>query len=64
MESTIKFERHMTGASVFRIIVSKFGHQEEPSPIILLEIDKDSEVGLHSAILSLGLAIGLRMKGR
>ncbi len=32
--------------------------------MILLEIDEGSEVGLHSDILSLGLAIDLGIKGR
>ncbi len=31
--------------------------------MILLEIDKGSEIGLHGAVLPFGLAISLRVEG-
>ena len=52
----------MTGAGIFRIIVSKFSYRKELSPIILFVINKSSEIGFHRAVLSLSLAISLRVE--
>lgn len=60
--ATVDLERCMTGARIFRVIVSEFSHREEPSPIILLVIDKGSEVGFHDTTLPFGLTIGLKVK--
>lgn len=62
--SIVKFERHMTDASILCIIVNKFGYQQKPDLIILFEIDKDLEVSLYYSILPLpfGLAINLKIE--
>ena len=52
----------MTSASIFRIIISEFSHRKKPSPIVLFVIDKNSEMSLHRTILSLGLAISLKVE--
>ena len=52
----------MIGDGIFCIIVSKFNYKKELSPIVLFEINKNSEIGLYCAILSLGLVISLRVE--
>lgn len=52
----------MVNAHIFGIVVSKFSYWEEPNPIVLLVIDKNSEVSLYCIVLSLGLVINLRME--
>ena len=53
----------MANARIFGIIISIFGHWQEPSLIILLEIDKSSEIGYYGTDLPFGLAVSLRMEG-
>ena len=63
MIATVEFERRVAGARILRVVVGEFGHRKEPSPIVLLGIDEGSEIGFHRTILSVGLAIGLRVEG-
>ena len=63
MIAAVQLERRVTGACVFCIFISKLGHQQEPSLVILLEVDKALEIRLHGAVLPLGLPVCLRMKG-
>ena len=63
MIAAIQFERHVTNACILRIVISELGHRQEPSPVILLEVDKGSEVHLHSAVPPLDLPVCLRMEG-
>ena len=49
----------MTGASVLGIVVGKLRHGKKPCQIILLEVDKNLEVGFHYTILPLGLPVCL-----
>ena len=63
MIATVQLERHLTGVRVLCIVISEFGHRQEPSPVILLEVDKSSEVRLHGAVLPLGLPICLWIEG-
>ena len=44
------------------IIISKLGHWFKLASIILLEIDKDSEIRFYCAFLSLSLTVSLKMK--
>ncbi len=46
------------------IIICKFNCREEPGPIILFVMNKSSNIGLYSAVLSCILAINLQMKNR
>lgn len=62
MEAVVEFERRMTGASVFCIIMGKYSHWELPCLVILFEIDKNTEIDLHDAILPFNLVISLRVK--
>lgn len=62
MVVVIEFERHMTGTSVFRIIINEFSHQKTSSTVIQLIIDDGQKLGFHNALLPLGLAISPRIE--
>ena len=62
MISAIELEKYVAGAGIFDIVVSKLHYKKKPCPIILLEVDKDSEIGFYYTILSLSLAIRLRVE--
>ena len=53
----------MAGAVIFVIIVSKLRHGKKPCPIILLKVDKSSEVGFYYTILPFSLAVYLWVEG-
>lgn len=59
---TIELERYVADACIFSIIIGKINHWDDPSPIIFLVINKNFRVGLYCTILSLGLAINLRVE--
>ena len=63
MISAIKFKRCVVGAGIFGIIVSELCHRKKPCPIILLEVNKSSEIGFHRTILPLSLAVRLQVEG-
>ena len=63
MISTIELEKYVANAGIFGIVVGKLRHEKKPCPIILLKVDKSSEVGFHYTILPLSLAIYLQIKG-
>ena len=63
MISAIELERCVAGAGILGIVVSKLRYGKKSCPIILLEVDKGSEVGFHRTILPLNLAVCLRVKG-
>ena len=63
MISAIELEKYVAGASILGIVVSKFRYKKKPCPIILLEVDKNSEVGFYRTILPLNLAVRLRVEG-
>ena len=64
MEAAVEFERCVAGASIYDIVVYKLSYWQEACPVILLPVHKGSEVCLYCTILSLCLAIGLRMESR
>ena len=55
----IELERCVAGASILSIIVGKLRYGKKLCPIILLKIDKDSEINFHHTILLFSLAIHL-----
>ena len=63
MISAIELKKCVVGASILGIVVSKLYHGKKLCPIILLEVDKGSEVGFHCAILSFDLTIRLWVEG-
>ena len=63
MISAIKLKKCVAGTGILGIVVSKLRYRKKPCPIILLNIDKGSEVSFHCTILSLSLVICLRVEG-
>ena len=63
MISAIELKRCVANAGILGIVVSKLCHGKKPYPIILLEVDKGSEVGFYRTILSLSLAVRLWVEG-
>ena len=63
MISAVEFKRHIAGASILGIIIGKFCYKKKPCLIILLKVDKNSEVGFHYAILPFGLIVYLWIEG-
>ena len=63
MISAIKLKRCIASAGILGIIVSKLRHGKKSCPIILLEIDKGSEVGFYCTILPFNLAVRLQVEG-
>ena len=59
MIAIVELKRCMTGNYIYRIIVFKLGYQKKPNLIILLVIDKNSEVGFYITILLLYLFINV-----
>ena len=53
----------MGGTCILGIVVCELGHGQESCLVVLLLIDKGLEICLHRTILSLYLAIYLRIKG-
>ncbi len=56
MVAAIEFEQGVTSASIFGIVIGKFSHQQQPCPIILLQIHECFEVHFYRAVLSFDLA--------
>ena len=63
MISAIELKRCVAGAGILGIVVSELRHGKKSCPIILLEVDKGSEVGFYRTILPLSLVVCLRVEG-
>ena len=63
MISAIKLKKHIIDASIFGVIIGKLSHREELCLIILIEVDKGSNIDFYCAILLFSLAIYLRVEG-
>ncbi len=61
--ATIELEQVVTDAGILGIVIGKFRYWQQLGPIILLLIDKCFEVFFYCTVLSLGLAICLRVEG-
>lgn len=53
----VELKKWMTSTYIFGVVIYKFGYKQEPCFVILLQIDKNPEVGVYNAIFSLGLTI-------
>ena len=60
--SAIKLKRYVVGTGILGIIVGKLRHKKKPCLIILLKLDKSSEVGFYCTILPLRLAVRLQIE--
>ena len=63
MISALELEKCMASAGILIIVVSELCYKKKPCPIILLEVNKGSEVGFYCTILSLSLAVRLQVEG-
>ena len=52
----------MASTDIFGVVIGKLCYRKKPCLIILLEIDKDLEIGFYHTILPLNLAICLWVK--
>ena len=59
MEAAIQLKKGVANDDIFRIIIGKFSHWQEPCQVILLVVDKGLEVGFHSTVLSFCLTVRL-----
>lgn len=58
----VEFKRDVASTQIFCIVIGKFSLWKELSSIILFIVDKSLKVGFHCTILSLNLAINLKVK--
>ncbi len=63
MEAAVQLIRRVAGTGVFHIVIGKFRHRQQLSPIVLLIVGEGPEIGLHRAFLLLCLAICLGVEG-
>ena len=49
----------MAGTDIFSVFIGEFRHEIKPCLIILLKLDKNSEIGFHCAILPFDLTVCL-----
>ncbi len=63
VEAVVRLEKSVADAGVFRIVIGEFRYRQQPSPVVLLIVDEDPEIGLHRVVLPLRLAICLRVEG-
>ena len=62
MEAAVEFKKRVAGGGIFGIDVCKLSHYQEACPVYQFSVYKSSEICLQYAVLSLYLAIGLRIK--
>ena len=55
----MKLEKFVASTGIFGVVIGKLRHRKKLYLNILLEVDKDLEVGFHCAILPFGLNIYL-----
>ena len=53
----------MVGANILDIIIDKLCYEKKLYPIILFKVDKNLEIGFYYTILSLNIAVCLRLEG-
>ena len=52
----------MAGANILGVMVGDFRHGKKPCPIILLKVEKSSEVDFYGTILPFGQSVHLRIE--
>lgn len=50
MIAIVELKKDMTSACIFCIVVGKFSNEKVLSPVILLMVNKNLKIGLHSTI--------------
>ena len=59
MISAIELEKCVANAGIYSIVVGKLCNGKKPCSMVMLQVDKNSEIGFHCTILPLSLAIYL-----
>ena len=59
----MELKKYVIDTSIFKIIISKFCYEKKLYLIILIEVDKNLEIGFYYTILPFNLAIYLQVKG-
>ena len=59
----IELKKCIANDSILDVIINKFHYKKKLYPIILLKVDKDSEVDFHHTILLFSLAVYLQVQG-
>ena len=62
VKAAIQFKESIVGAGIFRIIIGEFRYRQEPSPVILLVVNKGLKVAFHIAVLFLCLNVYLEVE--
>ena len=52
----------MTNIGIFAVIIDKFRHRKKPYSIILLKVNKNSEISFYYTILALSFVICLQVE--
>ena len=63
MISITELEKYVAGAGIFGVVVGKLHYGKKPCPIILLKVDKGSEISFHCTILPFRLVVYLQVEG-
>ena len=63
MISAIKLKKRVADVGIPSVVIDKLRYKKKPCPIILLKVDKGLEISFHCTILSLRLAVRLRVEG-
>lgn len=63
MIAIIEFKRYVASIYIFGIIINKLSYWEELNLVILLVVNKNPEISLYYTILSLNLAVNLKIEG-
>ena len=59
----IKLKKCVANIDIFGIIISKLCYKKKSCLIILFKVDKNSKISFNCGVLSLSLAICLRIEG-
>lgn len=59
IKTVVLLKQYVTDTGIFDIIISEFSYKKEPSQIVLIVIDKNSEINLYYTILFFRLSIHL-----
>lgn len=62
MIAIVKLKKCMASICIFSIVIDKLSYWKEFSIVILLIVDKSSEINFYYTILLFGLAISYKMK--
>ena len=60
--AVVEFERYMTHTGIFEVVVGKLNYWEEPCPVILLPIYKNTKISFYGTVLLFCLIVCLRVK--